>query len=128
MNAGARNAPIAAAIVALCCALGACSSGESPADRFAKDPDAVKRGKAIFTGTCGAYCHSNKKDNRDAPYLFDCEWLHGGSDEQIHATIANGVPGTRMIGFGGKMPQGDDDIWRVIAYLKTNRETCANAR
>ena len=126
MNEGARRTTIAAMIVALCCSAGACAPAGSPADRFAKDPEAVKRGKGIFTGTCGAYCHSNKSDNRDAPYLFDCEWLHGGSDEQIHATIANGVPGTRMVGFGGKMPQGDDDIWRLVAYLKTHREACAN--
>src|SRR5262249_16467304 len=72
---------------------------ETPADRFAKNPADVKRGKGIFVGTCAAYCHSLKKDNRDAPYLFDCEWLHGGTDADIHNTIANGVPNTRMVGF-----------------------------
>ena len=96
----------------------------SPADRFAKDPAAVKRGKGIFVGTCAAYCHSLKKDNRDAPYLFDCEWLHGGTDAEIHNTIVNGVPNTRMVGFGNTFPQGDDDVWRVVAFLKSNREAC----
>jgi cytochrome c oxidase cbb3-type subunit III len=117
-------AAIAAATATL---LAAACAPSSPAERFAKDPEALKRGKAIFTGSCGAYCHSATKDKRDAPYLFDCEWLHGGSDEQIHATITNGVPGTRMIGFGDKMPQGDDDIWRVVAYLKSQREPCAGS-
>ncbi len=126
MRKGAQRAAVAALVLAGCCVLGACAPAGSPADRFVKDPKALARGKAIFTGTCGAYCHSTRKDNRDAPYLFDCHWLHGGSDEQIHATIANGVPGTRMIGFGGKMPQGDDDIWRVVAYLKTRRESCSH--
>ena len=97
---------------------------ETPADRFVKDPDAVKRGKGLFVGTCAAYCHSLKKDNRDAPYLFDCEWLHGGTDAEIHNTIVNGVPGTRMVGFGNGFPQGDDDVWRVVAFLKSNREAC----
>jgi mono/diheme cytochrome c family protein len=119
----ARRAVAAAAIAALAAAC-APASQESPADRFAKDPAAVKRGKGIFIGTCAAYCHSLKKDHRDAPYLFDCEWLHGGSDAEIHATIVNGVPGTRMVGFGNGFPQGDDDVWRVIAFLKTNREPC----
>ena len=118
-----RLANIGAIACMLAIASTACTPS-SPADRFAKDPEAIKRGKAIFIGTCGAYCHSLKKDNRDAPYLFDCEWLHGGTDEQIHATIANGVAGTRMVGFGDKLPQGDDDIWRVVAYLKSQRETC----
>jgi len=114
-----------AVIGALTAACSPPSAQESPADRFAKDPAAVKRGKGIFVGTCAAYCHSLKKDNRDAPYLFDCEWLHGGSDAEIHNTIVNGVPGTRMVGFGNSFPQGDDDVWRVIAFLKTNREACS---
>jgi mono/diheme cytochrome c family protein len=116
------------AVALIAAFIAACSPrpDESPADRFAKDPAAVKRGKGIFVGTCAAYCHSLKKDNRDAPYLFDCEWLHGGSDAEIHSTIVNGVPGTRMVGFGNGFPQGDDDVWRVIAFLKTRREACPN--
>jgi mono/diheme cytochrome c family protein len=126
----ARSALGVVVAVAIACLIGACSppqSQESPADVFAKDPAAVKRGKGIFVGTCAAYCHSLKKDNRDAPYLFDCQWLHGGSDAEIHNTIVNGVPGTRMVGFGNGFPQGDDDVWRVVAYLKTNREACTPA-
>ena len=96
----------------------------SPADAFMNDPAALARGKGLFTGTCGAYCHSPQNDARDAPYLFDCQWLHGGSDVDIFNTISTGVPGTRMIGFGGKMPEGDQDIWKIIAYLKANRAQC----
>jgi mono/diheme cytochrome c family protein len=103
--------------------LAACTQApSSPAERMLGNPADVKRGKSIFVGTCGAYCHSMTKDFRDAPYLFDCEWLHGGADEQIFATISNGVPGTRMIGFKDKLPQGDDDIWRLVAYLKSERK------
>ncbi len=103
--------------------LGGCSH-QSPADRYVHDPAAVGRGKAIFVGTCGAYCHSMRNDARDAPYLFDCRWLHGGSDQEIFHTIANGVPGTRMIGFAGKLPDGDGDIWKLVAFLKANRNPC----
>ena len=105
-------------------ALAACSPAppSSRAEQMLGNPADVKRGKSIFVGTCGAYCHSITKDFRDAPYLFDCEWLHGGADEQIFATISNGVPGTRMIGFKDKLPQGDDDIWRLVAYLKSERK------
>jgi cytochrome c oxidase cbb3-type subunit 3 len=110
------------AVLALCCliAIAACESG-SPADAFAADPEALKRGKSIFTGTCGGYCHMTVPGPRDAPYLFDCEWLHGGSDEEIFATIAAGVPNTQMVPFGGALPEGDDDIWRVVAFLKSAR-------
>ncbi len=105
--------------------LGGCSHPQqSPADRYMHDPEALARGKAIFVGTCGAYCHSMHNDARDAPYLFDCHWLHGGSDQQIFHTISHGVPGTRMVGFGGKLPDGDKDIWKLVAYLKANRKPC----
>lgn len=97
---------------------------KSPAEVFLSDADAVKRGKLIFTGTCGAYCHSFTKGPRDAPYLFDCIWLHSGEDQDIFKTISNGVPDTRMISFAGTMPEGDDDLWKIIAFLKSAREPC----
>lgn len=103
--------------------LGGCSEA-SPADHYLHDPAALQRGKSLFVGTCGAYCHSTHKDARDAPYLFDCQWLHGGSDAQVFHTISTGVPKTRMIGFGGKLPEGDDDIWKLVAFLKANRPSC----
>jgi len=98
--------------------------GGSPADEYLQDPAALRRGKSVFVGTCGAYCHSFSAGARDAPYLFDCTWIHGGSDQEVFATIANGVPTTRMISFGGKLPEGDADIWRVVAFLKSRRPDC----
>jgi mono/diheme cytochrome c family protein len=88
-----------------------------PVPDLMKDPAAVQRGKSLFAGTCGAYCHKMQPGPGDAPYLFDCDWLHGGSDQEIFHTITHGVPGTRMVPFGGAIP--DADIWRVIAYLKS---------
>lgn len=73
----------------------------------------------MFGGLCGAYCHGMEPGVQDAPFLFDCEWVHGGEPEQIFNTISNGVEGSRMVSFGGKLPEGDDDIWKIIAYLKT---------
>lgn len=117
------------ALVALACAgskdsaQAPAAAPESPAARFARDPAAVDRGRRIFIGTCGAYCHSTHDVERDAPSLFDCEWKHGGSDEQIFAVISDGVPGTRMPAWKGALPEGDDDIWRVVAYLRS-ASTC----
>ena len=88
-----------------------------PVPELMKQPAAVARGKGIFVGTCGAYCHKMTKVESDAPNLFDCDWLHGGSDMDIFHTITHGVPGTRMVAFGGAIP--DKDIWNVIAYLKS---------
>lgn len=109
-----------ACLVAAALLVSACSHHPaSPADKYMKDPAALERGKMIYVGTCGGYCHS--KGPRDAPNLFDCVWLHGGSDEQIFHTISYGVPGTRMVGFKGKLPDGNKDIWKIVAYLKSQR-------
>jgi mono/diheme cytochrome c family protein len=96
---------------------------ESPAQVYLRDPAAVERGHKIFIGTCGAYCHSTHNVERDAPSLFDCEWKHGGTDEEIFKSIDVGIPGTRMPGWGKALPEGADDVWRVVAYLRS-ASTC----
>jgi cytochrome c oxidase cbb3-type subunit 3 len=93
------------------------SAAADPVPDLMKDPAAVQRGKSLFAGTCGAYCHKMQPGPGDAPFLFDCDWLHGGSNPEIFHTITHGVPGTRMVPFGGAIP--DADIWKIIAYLKS---------
>lgn len=108
-------------------ALGACgesSSRASPADSFIGDDAAIQRGRLIFAGTCAGYCHKLSSERTDAPYLFDCEWVHGGSDQAIYNTVSQGVSGTRMIAFGENFPEGPADLWKIIAYLKVNRQSC----
>jgi mono/diheme cytochrome c family protein len=93
---------------------------QSPAMALLDDPVALKRGKLIYVGSCGGYCHN--AGSSDVPNLMDCTWLHGGTDQEVFNTISNGVQGTRMIGFGGKLPQGDADIWKLVAYLRSQRQ------
>jgi mono/diheme cytochrome c family protein len=104
---------------------GSPSETTSRADTFLSDPVAVQRGRSIFVGTCAGYCHKLSPEPSDAVYLFDCEWKHGGSDQQIFNTVTNGVPNTRMIAFGSNFPEGEDDLWKVIAFLKSNRTACS---
>jgi mono/diheme cytochrome c family protein len=117
-------AGLALAVAASCAKPAPPPPAESPAVAFGKDPVAVKRGKSLFIGTCGGYCHSYHDGARgDVPDLFDCEWKNGGSDEQIFHTISNGVPDTRMIPFKGVLPDKDTDIWKLVAYLRAE-STC----
>lgn len=114
------------ALVALAATLPLCSCGSSttPADAFRADAEALKRGKALFAGTCAGYCHSPAVE-RAAPYLFDCTWRKGsGTDQEIFDAIADGVPNTAMLGFRGKLPEGDADIWRLVAYIKDSSPGC----
>lgn len=114
---------ITAAAAVLALAAAACQP-PTPATALRTDPEALKRGKSLFVGTCAGYCHSPTVE-RAAPNLFDCAWKHGeGTDRQLFDVIAEGIPGTAMIGFRGKLPAGDDDIWRLVAYLGAARQPC----
>ncbi len=114
-------AALASVGMAVGCAIGDAEPPPSPAAIYEQDPAAVRRGRLLFTGTCGGYCHSTSPGNRDAPYLFDCTWKHGGSDQEVFISIAEGVPDTRMPAWQGKMPEGDDDLWKLVAYLRSKR-------
>jgi mono/diheme cytochrome c family protein len=93
------------------------AAADDPVPNLLKDAAAVERGQSIFVGTCGAYCHKMTDTPADAPYLFDCGWLHGGSDKEIFNTITHGVPKSRMVAFAGAI--ADEDIWKIVAYLKS---------
>jgi mono/diheme cytochrome c family protein len=99
-------------------------AGPDPATGYLEDPEALARGEAVFAGTCSGYCHGINLALNNTPNLFDCAWLHGGSNREIHNTISNGVPGTAMIGFAGRLPEGDDDIWKIVAFLVRERSEC----
>lgn len=88
---------------------------------YMADPEAVARGRALFIGTCSGYCHKTTSEASDAPFLFDSEWIHGGSDQEIFNTVTNGVPNTRMLAFGTNFPEGEDDLWKIIAFLRVNQ-------
>ncbi len=105
------------AALALACA-GAVREPASPATALARDPQALERGRKLFTGTCAGYCHAAAgRGLGNAPDLLDCEWRHGDGDEQILAVMRAGVPGTAMLGFAGRLP--DEDLLRVLAYLRS---------
>ena len=113
-------------VLAALCVVGCdqISTRESPAAIYSGDDAAIQMGRLIFAGTCAGYCHKLSSERSDAPYLFDCEWAHGGTDQDIYNTISQGVAGTRMIAFGENFPEGAEDLWKVIAYLKANRQSC----
>jgi mono/diheme cytochrome c family protein len=90
---------------------------------FMVDTEAVERGRALFLGSCSTYCHTLIPAETDALFLFDCDWKHGGEDQQIFDVVTSGVPGTRMVGYGSNFPESDD-LWKIIAYLRTNQQDC----
>ncbi|MFT4886400.1 MAG: mono/diheme cytochrome c family protein [Pseudohongiellaceae bacterium] len=97
---------------------------------FMADENALLRGQAIYAGSCADFCHGLTSELSavsfgDDANLFNCLWQSGETDEEIFDTIVNGIPGTRMVGFGSNFPEADDP-WKIIAYLRVNQGTCAS--
>ncbi len=74
-------------------------------------PGDVERGRATFTTICAA-CHGAQGEGNTllgAPNLRDSIWLHGGSVQQIHDTIA--------LGRNGQMPAHGERLGAVRVKL-----------
>ncbi len=60
------------------------------ADDLIKEPAAMGIGARLYVNNC-APCHgSDARGSKGFPNLTDDDWLHGGSFEQIQASITNG--------------------------------------
>ncbi len=119
-------------IVRVCALAGllfACSSEEpeqtlSLLDSYLQDAEAIERGRLLFEGSCANYCHGDEPEPGEDVDLFDCQWQHGGSNEDIFSIVTTGIPETRMVGFGNNFPEGQNDLWMLIAYIRTQQADC----
>ena len=99
------------------------SGGDSPVATYLADPAATQRASQLFRAVCTGYCHTSQPTvERNAPNLFDCEWDHGSSDQEIFDVIAAGVPDTQMQGFGERLPE--EDLWKIVAYIRQKAPSC----
>jgi putative heme-binding domain-containing protein len=82
--------------------------------KMARDPEALKAGKALFAGACSA-CHGVNGEGGHGPNLTESHEVRRASDEDIFRSIRNGVAGTDMPPF--KNP--DAQIWQLIAFVRS---------
>ena len=68
-------------------------------------------------------CHAGQTRGGKAPDLFKPQWLYGWTDDGIFQTIFNGLPGTEMQKFGGKL--SDEAINMIVDYLRTEQAKAA---
>jgi mxaJ protein len=85
---------------------------------FAKNLEALQRGRRFFVAYNCAGCHGDHGGGGMGPSLRDHLWIYGSSDAQIAASIAEG----RAFG----MPAWSrmlttDQIWQITAYIKSMR-------
>ena len=89
--------------------------GKSLAE-LSKDAGAMATAKNLFALNCST-CHgSDARGAKGFPNLTDNDWLWGGSEEAILATITNGRDGV-MPAWGQVL--GNDGVEQVIAYVQT---------
>jgi mono/diheme cytochrome c family protein len=98
----------------------------------ASTPESIAAGKRAYDAIC-AVCHGNlaqgavkagitisiieEQRGKQPPDLTDDQADHGSSDAEVFTVIKRGVPPTMMPGFDGQL--SDDDIWRIVNYLRT---------
>jgi len=95
------------------------ASGEQLA-AMTKDASVVALGKQVFGQNCAA-CHRADAGGQIGPNLADDYWLHGGTLEQIHKTVVDGVLEKGMPPWGKVLKPNQLDA--VVAYIYTLRGT-----
>ena len=96
----------------------------SQLDGYMQDPLAVERGARIYSGTCAQFCHDAEPRVGEDVNLFDCQWRFGNTADEIFQITTSGIPGTRMVGYGNNFPEGKQDLWKLIAFIKTKQPEC----
>jgi len=90
-------------------------------------PEAVAKGKSIFTTLC-ALCHGEKGDGKGPagaalkppPRNFtnpEEKWTGSREPKDIFKAITEGTPGTAMVGFRASV--SFQDRWALVHYLST---------
>jgi cytochrome c oxidase cbb3-type subunit III len=85
---------------------------------FAGDRGAAGEGRHLFVSFNCAGCHGDHAGGGMGPSLRDEDWIYGSADAQIFSSIAEGRA-HGMPSWYSKLTE--DQIWRLVAYIKTLR-------
>jgi cytochrome c oxidase cbb3-type subunit 3 len=83
---------------------------------FADDSDALAAGRGLYQAFNCAGCHGMAGGGGIGPPLADDDWIYGGSDANIYATIVQGRP-NGMPAFGPAL--SGEALWKIAAYVKS---------
>jgi len=87
-----------------------------PRNPFQNDAQAAEAGRGAFRIYCSP-CHGIRAEGGRGPDLTRGIYSVGDRDADLFAVISNGAPGTEMPSFS--LGLGDENIWRVVAYLRS---------
>jgi putative heme-binding domain-containing protein len=98
---------------------------ESTQPPSADDAKTVTEGAVLFRQEC-VFCHGvGARGGMRGPDLTTGTWSHGGSDEELTATITEGVPGTAMPAHAHLK---EVEIGQIVAYLRTLQQPVTPSR
>lgn len=83
---------------------------------YADDPNAPAQGAQLYQAFNCAGCHGGAGGGGIGPPLADDEWIYGGSDANIYATVVQGRP-NGMPAFGPAL--SGEAVWKLAAYVKS---------
>lgn len=83
---------------------------------YAVAPNALTQGRQLYQGFNCAGCHGGAGGGGIGPPLADQDWIYGGSDANIYATIVQGRP-NGMPAFGPGL--SGEAVWKLAAYVKS---------
>jgi cytochrome c oxidase cbb3-type subunit III len=87
------------------------------ANPYADHSDALTQGRQLYASFNCAGCHGAAGGGGIGPPLADDDWIYGGSDANIYATIVQGRPnGMPAFGLSGEA------VWKLAAYVKSLRQ------
>jgi cytochrome c oxidase cbb3-type subunit 3 len=85
----------------------------------AQDPIVLNEGRLYFGRYNCAGCHGDHGGGGMGPSLRDQDWIYGGGDADIFASIAEGRA-HGMPAWGVKLPQ--EVVWKLVAYIQSLRK------
>lgn len=88
------------------------------ANPYANNVAAMTDGRKLFVRMNCSGCHGGRAGGGMGPSLRDVDWLYGNTDAQIFDSIAEGRA-HGMPSWGTHLP--DDQIWKLVAYVKSLR-------
>lgn len=92
--------------------------GPNPTNPYASDRAAMGQGHQLFVRMNCSGCHGDHGGGGMGPSLRDVDWIYGATDGQVFDSIAHGR-GHGMPTWGTKL--NEDEIWKLVAYIKSLR-------
>jgi cytochrome c oxidase cbb3-type subunit 3 len=80
------------------------------------NPQRIAEGGKLFVAYNCLDCHGADGSGAMGPSLQDGRWHFGGTPGDVFQSIYEGRP-DGMPAWGGRIP--DDQIWRLVAYVRT---------